>query len=59
MSSQPSSAAGGFLLALAIFAGTLIGAWLGQPSAGIVVGVAIGSALAVALWLVDRRRIGR
>ncbi len=56
---RPSPSAAGAPLALAIFTGVLIGAWLHQPSAGLVAGVAAGAAIAIAVWLVDRRRIGR
>ena len=52
---QPSSPiAGGSLLALSIFAGVIIGAAFGQSSLGFVVGLAIGIAIAVLIWLKDR-----
>lgn len=51
--------AAGAILALTIVAGTLIGGVLGQPSIGLVAGVGVGSAIAIWLWLVDRRRTGR
>ena len=59
MADQPTSAAGGFLLCVAIFLGAGIGMWRGQPSAGLLGGVIVGTALAVAVWIRDRRRIGR
>ena len=55
----PSPHAAGAPLVLAIFTGVLIGAWFHQPSAGLVAGLAIGLVIAIAVWLVDRRRIGR
>lgn len=59
--SEPSAnpRAAGFFLMLAIFVGAIGGVIAGQPSAGLLIGIAAGSAIAVALWLSDRRRIGR
>jgi len=47
--------AGGFLFALAIFAGVGIGGFLGEPSLGFLVGAGTGLLLLVAVWLIDRR----
>ncbi|MDF2495044.1 hypothetical protein [Sphingomonas sp.] len=47
--------AGGFLVAVSLLAGTVIGLIVGQPSIGFLVGLAVGSAAAVAMWLKDRR----
>ena len=59
MADQPSKArAGGFFLMLAIFAGAIAGVVVGQPSIGLLVGIGVGSVIAVGLWLSDRRRIG-
>jgi uncharacterized membrane protein len=55
----PSPMAAGAPLAIAIIAGALIGAVYGQPSLGLVIGLGIGIVGAIALWLVDRGRIGR
>lgn len=58
--SQPSPnrppRAAGSILALAIIAGALIGASVGQSSLGLVIGTAIGAGIAILFWLVDRRR---
>lgn len=51
----PAANAGGFLLAASLTVGTIIGLVKGEPSIGFVVGLVIGVALAVALWLLDRR----
>lgn len=51
-----ASKAGGFLLAVSIIACTLIGGLLGQPSAGLLTGTALGIAICALLWLVDRQR---
>ena len=48
--------AGGFLLALSLLAGALIGLFLGQPSIGFLAGAGVGIALLLLLWLWDRRR---
>ena len=54
--SQQNSRAGGSILALSIIAGAVGGIILGQPSIGFLVGLAVGAAIAAALWLRDRRR---
>ena len=48
--------AGGFLLILAIFTGFAGGIATGQLLVGSIIGLAAGIALAVAVWLIDRRR---
>jgi len=55
---RPSStpAAGGFLIAIATTFGAFLGATQGQPSAGLMIGLGAGVALALAVWLLDRRR---
>ncbi|HWI85680.1 MAG TPA: hypothetical protein VNT42_05065 [Sphingomonas sp.] len=58
MAREHQSAAGGFFMAIAIFAGAIVGAACGQPSIGVVVGTATGVVFAILLWLRDRRRVG-
>lgn len=54
---SPSKAqAGGFLLAVSIMAGAAGGIVAGQPSIGLLVGIATGVVLAVVIWLKDRSR---
>lgn len=48
--------AGGFLLCVALLAGSLTGVFLGQPSIGFLVGAGIGLAIAIMIWLLDSRR---
>jgi hypothetical protein len=48
--------AGGCLLILAIFAGIGGGIAAGQPMLGTLIGTAAGILIAVAVWLIDRRR---
>ena len=48
--------AGGFILAVALLAGVLVGVVKGEPSVGFVAGLAVGLAGLLAVWLLDRRR---
>jgi hypothetical protein len=56
--SQPtrSSAAGGFFIAAGALGGTIVGIVMRQPSLGFLGGLALGAAIALAIWLIDRRR---
>ena len=47
--------AGGCFLTLCILAGFPLGLAIGNPMKGVLIGTAVGIALAVLLWLVDRR----
>ncbi|WP_420145087.1 hypothetical protein [Sphingobium sp.] len=47
---------GGAIIAFLILAGTIGGGFLGQPSIGLLVGTAAGIIIAVAMWLLERRR---
>jgi hypothetical protein len=55
-SQNRSTKAGGFLLAVSIMASTIVGGLMGQASAGLLAGAALGIVICVVLWLVDRRR---
>ncbi len=48
--------AGGIFVALGLLIGAILGVALDQPSAGLVIGMAIGSMIAVVIWLFDRNR---
>ena len=48
--------AGGALIALGAIAGAVIGLFRGQVTAGFLIGLAAGAAIALAIWLVDRGR---
>lgn len=50
-----SPVAGGFAIALGATVGGFYGITRGQPSAGLIIGTAIGAAIAVMVWLLDRR----
>ena len=47
---------GGILLALGAIVGAMAGGYQGQPSLGLLIGLAAGTALAIAAWLRDRAR---
>ena len=54
--SKSGAQAGGFLIAAGILAGVLGGIMLGEPSAGFLIGLAVGGALALLIWRRDKRR---
>lgn len=54
-SSQPRLA-GGIFIAVGLLAGAICGIALDQPSAGMVIGMGVGAALAMAVWILDRKR---
>lgn len=47
--------AGGGPLALLTLGGAIVGVAVGQPSAGLVIGLALGVLFALAVYLLDRR----
>ena len=51
-----STRAGGCFLTLCIFAGLVIGIARQNPMQGVLAGTIIGAIVALALWLMDRRR---
>ena len=53
--SQPRLA-GGIFIAFGLLIGAIIGIAMDQPSAGTVIGMAIGTVIAVVIWIVDRKR---
>jgi uncharacterized membrane protein len=53
---QPgSSRAGGAIIAVSVIVGAIAGTVAGEASAGVLIGLAAGVILALALWLKDRR----
>ena len=50
--------AGGCFLTVCIFAGFVLGLAINNPMKGILIGTGAGIALAVLLWLIDRRADG-
>ncbi len=55
MSNSRPPRASGFFIALAVIAGAVIGARLGQPSLGVLAGIGCGVLVALLLWVADRR----
>jgi hypothetical protein len=53
---SPPRLAGGIFIALGLLIGAIIGVAMDQPSAGAVIGMAIGTVIAVAIWVMDRKR---
>ena len=49
--------AGGCFLTLCILAGFPLGLAIGNPMMGILIGTGTGIALAIIVWLLDRRRL--
>ncbi|MEN2789227.1 hypothetical protein ABC974_06290 [Sphingomonas oligophenolica] len=59
MASKPpprTPLAGGAPIAIGAMGGAVIGASQGQVTAGFLIGFAAGAAIAILIWLVDRRR---
>ncbi|MDP9085516.1 MAG: hypothetical protein M3N02_01960 [Pseudomonadota bacterium] len=52
----PTTHAGGPFLMIAIVAGTIWGVVTGQAMLGVLGGTGAGIAIAVSVWLVDRRQ---
>lgn len=46
--------AGGFFIAAGMLGGGILGAFSGQPSLYMVIGLALGCAIALGIWFVDR-----
>jgi mannose/fructose/N-acetylgalactosamine-specific phosphotransferase system component IIC len=56
MAQPVPSRSGGVILAAAIIAGAVGGVIMGQPSAGFLIGAALGLVALGLVWLQDRRR---
>ncbi|WP_144034440.1 hypothetical protein [Sphingomonas sp. IBVSS2] len=61
MTKTPSKTpmAGGFLLALSLIVGVFAGIARGEASFGFLIGLGVGIALLILVWLADRMRTGR
>lgn len=53
---QRQASAGGVFVAIGAVVGATVGVFLRQPSAGLVIGIGLGTAVALALWWRDRQR---
>ena len=49
--------AGGIFIAFGLLIGAVVGVAMDQPSAGTVIGMAIGTVIAVVIWIMDRKRL--
>ena len=58
MNDRPTTA-GGFFLIIAILVGFALGVYGGQALLGTIAGTLVGTLIAVAVWLKDRKRVGR
>jgi hypothetical protein len=54
--SARNSSAGGFLIAAGAILGAGLGSLVQQATLGFLVGAAAGCGMAIAVWLIDRRR---
>jgi uncharacterized membrane protein (UPF0136 family) len=59
MTDRNGPQAGGFLLAMCILVGAVVGTIRGEPSIGVIAGIGVGIVVAIALWLKDRTRTPR
>ncbi len=53
---SPPRLAGGIFIAFGLLLGAIGGVVMDQPSAGMVIGLGIGAAIALIVWLFDRKR---
>lgn len=58
MANQTQSIGGGIFIVIGIAIGTAIGTAEGQPTMGVIGGALAGIAIAVVIWLRDRKRTG-
>ncbi len=58
MASPPTKnpVAGGFFIAAGMIGGAVLGMFQGEPSLYMVIGLGLGCAAALAIWLIDRAR---
>ena len=53
---SPTTRAGGCFLSICIVAGFPVGLAIGNPLKGVLIGTGAGIVIALATWLIDRRR---
>lgn len=52
---HPAAQAGGFLIAAGVLVGVVGGSFVGEASAGFLIGLGVGVVLALLVWWKDRR----
>ncbi len=50
------SMAGGVFIGIGLVVGGIAGIYYNEPSAGMVIGLGLGSVAALVVWLIDRKR---
>jgi hypothetical protein len=55
-SAKSNSLAGGFFVAAGMLGGAIAGIYFDQPSIGMVSGLGFGILVAIAIWVIDRKR---
>jgi hypothetical protein len=55
-SQKTNSLAGGFFVAAGMVGGAIAGIYFDQPSVGMVSGLGFGILIAIAIWVIDRKR---
>jgi hypothetical protein len=55
MRSSKNPVSGGVVMAITTTVGAIWGAREGQPSAGLLIGLGVGAAISLLIWLFDRR----
>ena len=50
-----SPVAGGFIMAVGVLGGAIIGATQGQPTIGFLAGLGVGAVIATLMWVMSRR----
>lgn len=54
MAQRTNTMGGGIFVALCPLIGVLVGRQYGEPSLGLVIGLGVGAALAIAVWAMQR-----
>jgi hypothetical protein len=53
---KKANMAGGIFMAIGMLGGAIVGIFAGQPSAGMIIGLALGGAVALYVWYLDRSK---
>lgn len=55
MKDRKNPTGAGAIIALLILGGAIVGGTMGQPSAGLLIGTALGAVIALLMWLRERK----